>query len=142
MKGDTCKQCGKPASVFITEIVDGKKVVKNLCEDCAADEGVIAKVNVPISKLLEDFILSTSEGSREAAESTCDVCGISFSEFREQGVLGCPHDYDAFEPALKILLERAQEGGAQHVGKVPNRAGSAQKRHTAILRLRTELSAV
>lgn len=133
-----CDKCGKPATVHLTEIADGQKVEKHLCEDCAVDEGITVKASMPISQLLEDFILqSGSQG--ETPELACDVCGLTFSEFRQRGVLGCPNDYDAFEPALRPMLERAQEGASQHVGKVPQRAGSSQKKQNAILRLRSEL---
>ena len=102
-------------------------------------EGMTVKAALPISQLLEDFILQTSSEGQKFAELTCDVCGLTFAKFREQGVLGCPNDYEAFESAMRPLLERAQEGASQHVGKVPHRAGSDQKRQNAILRLRVEL---
>jgi protein arginine kinase activator len=73
------------------------------------------------------------------ADLACDVCKITFGEFRQKGLLGCPHDYDAFERALLPLLHRAQDGTTQHVGKVPHRAGSSQKKQNAILRLRGQL---
>lgn len=133
-----CDKCDKPATVHLTEITGGQKVEKHLCEDCAAGEGITVKSNVPISQLLEDFILQTSPGE-EAANLSCDVCGMTFADFRQKGLLGCPHDYDAFERALLPVLGRAQEGRTQHVGKVPHRAGSSQKKQNAILRLRSQL---
>jgi len=139
-----CDKCGKPATMHLTEFVHGETVEKHLCEQCAAAEG-ITKVagNLPLSQLLEDFVLQTGSAAPgregQGAELTCDVCGLTFSEFREKGVLGCPGDYDAFADSLVPLLERAQEGASQHIGKVPHRAGSDQKRHNAILRLRAEL---
>jgi len=131
-----CDKCGKPASVYLTEIVGGEKIEKHLCEDCACAEGITIKANVPISQLLEDFILQSGE---DEPESKCDVCGLTFSEFRQSGRLGCPNDYDAFAKELQPLLERAQEGASQHIGKVPHRADSSQKRQTAMLRLRAQL---
>jgi protein arginine kinase activator len=133
-----CDKCGKPATVHLTEIVDGEKIEKHLCEDCAASEGITIKASLPISQLLEDFILQS--GSREEiADVQCDVCGMAFSEFRRRGVLGCPNDYDAFDELLRPMIERAQEGASQHLGKVPSRAGRSQKKQNAILRLRSQL---
>jgi protein arginine kinase activator len=133
-----CDKCGKPATVHLTEITDGEKIEKHLCEDCAAAEGITIKASLPISQLLEDFILQP--GSREEGEGlACDVCGLTFAEFRKRGVLGCPNDYDAFEERLRPMIERAQEGADQHIGKVPSRAGSGQKKQNAILRLRSQL---
>jgi protein arginine kinase activator len=133
-----CDKCDKPATVYMTEIIDGQKLEKHLCEDCAMAEGITIKATIPISQLLEDFVLQTS-GGEEFSEMECDVCGLTFEEFRKQGVLGCPHDYDAFDSALRPLLERAQEGASQHTGKVPHRADSDQKKQNALLRLRAEL---
>ena len=134
-----CDKCDRPATVFMTEIIDGQKIEKHLCDECAMAEGITIKASVPISQLLEDFILQSQTGAEELAELKCDVCELTFSEFRKRGVLGCPHDYDAFESALRPLLEHAQEGASQHTGKVPHRAGSRQKKQNALLRLRAEL---
>lgn len=133
-----CDKCDKPATIHLTEILEGQKIEKHLCEDCAVAEGITIKANVPISQLLEDFILQTSSG-QELNDIKCDVCGISFSEFRQQGLLGCPNDYDVFEKALEPLLERAQEGASRHVGKSPHRAGDDPGKQNAILRLRAQL---
>ncbi|MCK4602297.1 MAG: UvrB/UvrC motif-containing protein [Phycisphaerae bacterium] len=133
-----CDKCEKPATIHLTEILNGNKIEKHLCEDCAVAEGITVKANVPISQLLEDFILQTTAGA-EALDLACEVCGTTFSDFRQNGVLGCPHDYDAFDKALVPLLERAQEGASHHTGKVPHRAGSDQRRQNSLLRLRAQL---
>jgi len=133
-----CDKCDKPASVYLTEIIDGQKIQKHLCEECAAGEGITVKTNVPISQLLEEFVLQ-SAGGPQLAELKCDVCGITFKEFRQQGLLGCPHDYEVFARPLEGLLHRAQEGAMQHIGKTPAQAGGDVARQTSILRLRAEL---
>ena len=133
-----CDKCDRPATVHMTEISGDEKVEKHLCEECAASEGITIKANVPITQLLEDFVLATTAGA-EVAELQCDVCGLTFGQFRHAGVLGCPQDYDAFEKALVPMLERAHHGASQHIGKVPQRAGSDQARLNTILRLRGEL---
>jgi protein arginine kinase activator len=133
-----CDKCGKPATIHLTDIVGQEKTEKHLCEDCAATEGFTVKTNIPISQLLEDFVLQSSPG-KEFAQLKCDICGMTFNEFREHGRLGCPNDYDAFAPALEPIIERSQEGAVQHIGKSPKRGDAAQKRHTTLLRLRAEL---
>ena len=132
-----CDKCEKPATVHLTEITDGQKIEKHLCEDCAVIEGITIKANVPISQLLEDFVLQSSDA--EDSEQACDICGIRLSEIRKSGVLGCSHDYDAFADALQPVMERAHEGATNHVGKVPQRAGSDQKKMNAMLKLRAQL---
>jgi protein arginine kinase activator len=133
-----CDKCDRPARIHLTEISQGQKVEKHLCEQCAAAEGLSLKHSLSLSQMLEEFVLHGGPG-QEGADLKCDVCGMTFSEFRQQSLLGCPHDYDAFEQALLPLLERAQGGAAQHAGKVPHRAGGDQKKHSALLRLRAEL---
>ncbi len=135
-----CDKCGKPATVHLTEITNGQKAEKHLCEDCAVSEGITIKANVPISQLLEDFILQgSSEEGEGGGDHVCEICGLRFSEFRKKGLLGCSHDYDAFAQSLDPLLERTHEGATQHVGKVPRRAGTDQKKMTSLLRLRAQL---
>jgi protein arginine kinase activator len=136
-----CDKCDNPATIHMTEIIGGEKIEKHLCEHCAEAEGITIKANIPISQLLEDFILQTAGDSSGLAKAdvTCDVCGMTFEEFREHGQFGCPNDYEAFAPMLGQVLGSAQDGATQHVGKVPRRAGEGLQKQNAILRLRSEL---
>jgi len=133
-----CDRCGREATVQITEIENGQKIERHLCEECAAAEGVTVKAQVPLGKLLEGLMLQ-SHADRELAGLKCDVCGITFLEFRQQQLLGCPNDYTAFEEVLAPLLERAHEGATEHVGKVPANAAASERRHNELLRLRGQL---
>ena len=48
-----CENCGKQATVHLTEIKDGKKTDRHLCEPCAADtEAGPARQPTPIHELL------------------------------------------------------------------------------------------
>ena len=137
---DKCQRCGGRATFHVTEIIDGNKVEKHLCEKCAAQEGVDIIQAGSISDMLEKFILEPAGKLKEGQETAqCDVCGITFGEVRRSGRLGCPIDYDAFEKLLQPMLERAQAGATHHTGKVPRRAKVDQKKHNALLRLRAEL---
>jgi protein arginine kinase activator len=132
-----CQKCGKEATLHVTEIVQGQKIEKHLCQQCANQEGITVQVQLPLSQVLED-LLQTAAG-REMANLRCDACGINFLEFRQKGLLGCPNDYVVFEQTLLPLLERAHEGASQHVGRVPGSAGEEQRRTNELLRLRAEL---
>ena len=133
-----CDNCGREATVQITEIRDGQKIDKHLCEECAASEGITIKAQVPLGKLLEALLLQ-SHADQELGRLKCEVCGITFLEFRQQQLLGCPNDYKAFEQVLGPLLERAHEGGSCHVGKVPADAAASERRQNELLRLRGQL---
>jgi protein arginine kinase activator len=122
-----CDNCNKPATVHLTEIRNGKKIEKHLCEQCAAqNEGLPIKTHTPINELLTNFVMAHSGGqlTKETAIE-CPQCGMSWAEFRQGGMLGCAHDYDAFEAQLTPLIQRAHEGNAHHTGKVPARRGTA-----------------
>ncbi|MCK5114549.1 MAG: UvrB/UvrC motif-containing protein [Phycisphaerae bacterium] len=134
-----CDKCDNPATVHMTEITGGQKVEKHLCEDCAEAEGITIKTNVPISQLLEDFVLQTSSDAPDMPDLKCDLCGMTFGEYRDASLLGCPNDYEAFSPALVPMIVRAQNGADQHVGKVPQRADETMRKQNEILRLRSEL---
>jgi len=131
-----CERCGKPATVHLTEIFGDQKVEKHLCDQCAAEEGSAAKAYVPIHQLLEDFVL---RGDSREDDTTCDVCGMTYAEFRKEHRLGCPNDYEAFAQQLAPQLAIAHEGAREHIGKVPHRAGGDQQKQTALLRLRAQL---
>jgi protein arginine kinase activator len=126
------------------EIVNGEKIEKHLCDTHAAEEGLSVKaVHTPINELLTNFVKLHSGGAAAGTAVTgakeCDNCGLTFAEFREDSLLGCPHCYRAFENQLGPLLERAHEGGTHHIGKVPHRAGVGEQRHMALQRLRRQL---
>jgi protein arginine kinase activator len=68
---------------------------------------------------------------------------MAWSEFTQSGLLGCEHDYSAFDKDLTPLLQRAHEGATHHLGKVPTRRGGTSvpvKRQLDVARLRKELN--
>ena len=132
-----CDKCDKPATAHLTEITEtGQKIVKHLCNDCVAGEGIQIKPNVPIEQMLQEFVLS---GQESVPDLTCDVCCATYADYHNDDRLGCPNDYDAFGPALRSIIAQMQEGATEHIGKVPHRAGGDQQKQTAVLRLRGEL---
>jgi protein arginine kinase activator len=136
----TCQSCLKRrATVHLTEIGNsGEKQERHLCEACASEQGVVHKASVSVNEVLAKFMLAHS-GARGRADMTCPECGITFAEFHNNGLLGCPHDYDAFAKPLTHLLERAHGGGARHVGKVPHHAAEQLQKQHHVARLRREL---
>ncbi len=122
------------------EIIKGQKIEKHLCDACAAEEGYApAAAHTPVNELLNNFIKSHS-GAPTKKDLTCEVCGLSYTQFREKSLLGCPQCYSAFESMIDPLLERAHEGGSHHLGKVPRRAGAGEQRQAQLLHMRKRLS--
>jgi protein arginine kinase activator len=139
-----CDNCKNPATVHLTEIRNGKKIEKHLCEQCAAqNEGLPVKAHTPINELLTNFVMAHS-GLQKDIGLTCESCAMTWAEFRQSGLFGCPQDYEVFERDLTPLLQRAHEGATHHVGKVPARKGGAgvitMKRTPDVTKLRKELA--
>lgn len=135
-----CDMCDRPATHHSVEIIKGQKIVKHLCDLHAAQAGLAIKaVHTPINELLTNFVKQHS-GIATQQELTCPDCGLTFSQFREHSLMGCPNCYKAMEAALAPMLERAQEGGTHHIGKVPRRAGAGEQRQQELLRLRKKLT--
>lgn len=133
-----CQRCKKhKATVHLTDLL--KQENAHLCDRCASEEGVIVKQHTPINELLTSFVMNQA-GAQEAADLTCGECGISFAEFRNHGLLGCPEDYDTFDEFLVPLIARVQQDGDHHVGKVPASVGQSDKRQHQLMRLRRDLS--
>ncbi len=143
-KGDKiCDVCGEPgAVVHWTQVVDNEAKTSHLCERCAAQKGIQASISVSSSNLpLADFLAKmagdeppSSSVARE--EVSCPFCGLSTTDFREIGRLGCPQCYPTFEEYLRGLLRRIH-GGTHHVGKVylpPDPSASDRERRLAALR--------
>ena len=115
---DVCK-CND-ATVFLTQILEGKMHKVNLCEACSKEKGV----QDPTSFALADLLLgigAAEEIEKGAPTQKCPVCGFSQADFKKTGRLGCSGCYLAFADGLNSLL-KAMHKGTSHVGKLPVRA--------------------
>lgn len=138
-----CDRCARPATHHSVEINKGEKIEKHLCEQHAAEEGLAIKsIHTPINELLTNFVKAHAgvEAVPSSQGMACEACGMTFSQFRKDSLLGCPDCYKAFEQQLATILERAQEGGTHHIGKVPRRAGTGEQRQALLMRMRKRLN--
>lgn len=141
-----CDNCGSSdAVVHLTQIVNDQMSTYHLCEKCAAAKGLETS-GVQSNFPLTDFLAQMGEQSdpEEEAEGqtsdACEFCGLTFSDFRDTGRLGCPHCWSTFEPRLRKLLRRIH-GGTNHVGKVylpPDPSVSERKKRLEGLRRKLE----
>ena len=138
-----CERCKKAKATFhLTNIErSGAKVERHLCDRCAEEEGLLpsAKSTVDLNEFLENLIGAAKSGASEAGNLVCENCGISYVEFRNQGLLGCAQDYEAFKEPLARLLERTHDGATQHTGKAPRGTGAAHKPQQDLRRLKRQL---
>lgn len=120
-----CDVCENEASVFLTQIVDGKMTKANLCEKCSKEKGVTD----PAGFQLADFLLGnpTQKKSRTSTAEddalACPSCGFTRAHLKKIGRMGCPECYHTFADDLDNML-RAMHKGTRHVGKVPGKLPS------------------
>ncbi len=134
-----CQICGKPATVHLTDIVNGKKTEVHLCQHCAEQQQVMHQQEINLPALLQSLIgQHVGPQTGELARLKCPACGIKYMEFRAQGRLGCPHDYTVFRQALEPLLQRIHRS-VRHVGKAPHSNADLRERHAEFVTLRRQL---
>jgi protein arginine kinase activator len=114
-----CDRCNKPATVQLTEISGGKPHDIHLCEACAQEAGYIQQTHMPINELLNQF-LKTHANVSDPQTTRCPDCGMTWQEFKDTGLLGCPKDYELFVNQLGGVVERAQQSATHHTGKMPS----------------------
>jgi protein arginine kinase activator len=121
-----CQACDNPATVHVTDIVNKQKRELHLCERCARQHNLIPDQPAPqidLKALLGLLVAGhPAAAGADPAALKCPACGLKYAEFRADGRLGCPAEYDAFRHALEPLLERIHRALA-HAGKAPRAAG-------------------
>ena len=116
---DVCK-CND-ATVFLTQIIEGKMQKVNLCDACSKEKGVQDPTGFALADLLLGIGAAEEIEKGGAAAQRCPVCGFTQSDFKKTGRLGCSTCYVTFTESLTALL-KAMHKGTSHVGKVPERA--------------------
>lgn len=122
-----CQDCNqKESTVHLTQIVNNKKVVLNLCRDCAEKRGFHSPFeNMPFP--LAEFVTGmvgvgkkplSKAGRRAGRVKKCPTCGMTFDDFGKIGRLGCGQCYVTFNDGLSDLLRKIH-GSCDHRGKIP-----------------------
>ena len=130
-----CQKCDKQAVFHITELEAGEVRELHLCEDHAraylnqaepvADDGEPQEGKTGGALVGPLGVGQTADELALLDKKACDMCGITFFEFRNQGRLGCPHDYVHFEKELEPLIANIH-GATQHTGRRPSRPAVAE----------------
>lgn len=142
-----CQRCQeRPATVHLTKIVNFEKTELNLCEVCAksvgSELGLIFEPSFTIQNLLAGLLegdLNIPHQPTSGKELYCQNCGLTFSDFRNEGLLGCGECYYYLQKGLEPLLKKVQGGNNFHTGKVPKRTGGKVRIRKEIENLRLEL---
>jgi protein arginine kinase activator len=131
-----CQFCGAVATIHLTDIQAGVRRETHLCDPCGRErelipDGGTTGLNLPaLLHLVYDGAVEPEAESDTClavaplpvpsppAVLKCPECGLKYAQFRTDGRLGCPEDYDVFREVLLPLLEKIHMN-VDHAGKVP-----------------------
>ncbi|MDA7672858.1 UvrB/UvrC motif-containing protein [Verrucomicrobiales bacterium] len=118
MNCDVCST--EDATLFFSQLVEGKLKRVNLCKSCADEKGVTDPTGFALADMLEGMgeEETVSEVPEQPEELTCKVCGFTQSDFKKTGRFGCSACYEVFNEGLDSLLE-AMHKHTEHRGKTP-----------------------
>ena len=135
-----CDVCAKnEATVHLTEIVDGQMTKMHLCEKCAKKKGAEMEEHFGLSDLLAGLAdLDVKIKPKTETEVKCRNCGLTYSDFKKSGRLGCGECYSSFGKFLTPLLKRIH-GSTQHTGKIPIKISKPAKSFSRLRELRGRL---
>lgn len=143
-----CQHCKQhTATIHLTEIDNGQRRERHLCQECAQEEGMVVKNQIPLNELLNNLLAAQAESEEsiegcdpKEAETPCPNCGTTLKQFHKDSLLGCPYDYEAFGNSLRLIIEKTQSGNITHRGKVPSRAPADTKKQIELMELQTKLN--
>jgi protein arginine kinase activator len=135
-----CEQCGeRPATVHLTQVVNGQKSEHRLCESCAQAAGTVPMMGAWNLGHFLGGLMVPARGPVEGADAPrCPHCGWTPARFQETGRFGCDRCYETFQQDLVDLVRRIH-GSTEHQGKIPARAGVDLRREHELNQLKAEL---
>jgi len=128
-----CKQ--REATVYLTQIINGKKTEMAICGHCAGANAIKIDINSLLTGLL-----GFSQQPEKAPENVlkCDQCGMTAEEFNNTGKMGCARCYEVFFGPMQDLLTRIH-GNTSHRGKVPRKIEYELSAEEQLKQLKEEL---
>lgn len=131
-----CEECHEqPATLHLTQIINGKKREIHVCEACAKTKGYISYPGEGYS--LHDLLtglfsldankihVKGTDPFKQREEIQCSNCKLTFDDFQRIGKFGCANCYTAFSTKLDNIFRRVHSGNTKHIGKIPKRKGSS-----------------
>lgn len=130
MKCDVCEK--REATALITMIVNGKKSVRRLCQQC------VRRMQSGDAYATTMAVLATMEPAD--AEVACPVCGMKAADFQRTGRVGCALCYDAFSSVMMPLISRISAAPKKEE-EMPAEEPQVSEKDTHIKTLREEMFA-
>jgi protein arginine kinase activator len=146
-----CQICGKRASIYLTQIINGQATDLALCETCAREKGLFDPQSLTfaekffpeafrksVDKIVKELIGQAEEAPAATPKSRCadlltccPTCGYKLENFRSCGRLGCSDCYNVFASEIRA------EAGTEESGE-PLPAAEAAPVSPALQRSRLE----
>lgn len=158
MKRILCNRCNKNnAEVFMTSIVNGRKVEEILCLECALQKeevGMMLKQDPQFQQLIEQAIkmknmdfnktgdLDRKSSGKKALDldlpEDCPICGVSSEQIKEIGLAGCSYCYQIFEKEMDRCLE-IKRVTSVYKGRVPSNMPQEKSAASQLIILKQKL---
>lgn len=122
-----CEICNNnDAVVHFKHVADGELRELNICEECAAKNGL----SIQPPDLLADFLMGSGKkpvlnSQMKKPGRKCASCGMTEAEFNNISRLGCADCYDAFESDVEEVAVAVQKGN-RHIGRFPRGMNSEE----------------
>src|SRR5690625_4794339 len=102
-----CSECNKrPATLHVTQIINGKKSNIQVCDVCATNKGYLnySEESYSLHDLLKGLFnfdssqidLQEEQLFGKINELQCGKCNLTFDDFQRTGKFGCAECYDTF----------------------------------------------
>ena len=131
-----CDSCEQKATVFYTQVTDGKMKKTALCDSCAKKQGITDPTGLlmadqlmmgagkpePTGDHLPELAGNTSQSARE-----CPTCSFKIEDYQKIGRLGCGDCYIAFGPDIEQRLPSLHKG-LSHTGRIPKGLAELEKK--------------
>lgn len=143
-----CQKCKeREAVIHYTNVVNGMKSERHLCQTCAHEEqgdlfGHMEQMALPLQQWISGLLLSEAHHMTHAQKIpsiVCPTCHSTYEAFVKRGKFQCADCYTAFADALVPLFEKLHNKNYIHVGKIPKRSGEAMIFHRKLENLKQKL---
>ena len=131
-----CEICSAPATVFLTQIINGKSTKFCLCAKCAQERGLLDPDAFDLAEKL--FPNLQGQFGKEGAAGPA-APSFTLQDYKNVGRLGCSECYNVFEEEILPLLTQIQPDSHHH-GKTPERAEKRETETHTISDLEQQLS--
>lgn len=160
MQNMMCSKCKqRPGEVFMTSIINNKRIEELLCLECAMQKEEVMFLSKQdsgfkqfLSQALQMRQLSMPQEFTRLSEikpeqkyelvikDDCEVCGANWDIIKNTGMVGCSNCYNTFERDIDELMDFSS--GGVYSGKIPksSQAAFSAERQLFILKERLQES--